>query len=70
MKRFRYIILPNLLWKYTGWGLIDLLYSYYWLNIKHREAIWKDADSSQCKLRWCRYCGKGTLLTKENKNNG
>jgi len=61
LKYFRYITLPKILWTYTGWGLIDLFYSYYWLNIKHRGAIWEDADETGCTLKWCRYCGRGEI---------
>ncbi len=57
-KKFKLIVLPNIIW-WCGYGLLDNLYSYYHLNIVKRPHYWQDADSSQCKRRWCRWCGKG-----------
>jgi hypothetical protein len=61
LNYFRYITLPTFLWRYSGWEFIDNMYSYYWLNIKHRKQIWEDADEQCCERRWCRYCGKGRV---------
>ena len=61
LKRLKYITIPNLLWKYTGRGLFDSLYSYYWLNIKKKEPY--NTDYIHCELRWCRHCGKGRVLS-------
>ena len=60
-EKFKHNTWPNFYWKWLGIGLVDDLYSYWWLNVKKEEHYWLDASQDGCKSRWCRHCGKGKI---------
>ena len=62
-KRFRYIIIPTILWYITGRFLLEIAYNFYWVKIVKKEPLWSDAKP--CDKKWCRFCGNG--LKNKNK---
>lgn len=57
---FRYIWLEKVWWYMSGMFLWDEMYSYWWLNIKKRDALYD--DMLPCDRKYCRSCGKGKKI--------
>lgn len=59
VMRFRYIILPQIIYYISGKFIIEFAYNFLWVVVLKKSPVWGDAG--YCKKWFCRFCGKNII---------